>query len=99
MRSGARATRSARRSSSRWHERAQAGNVSRPRTARDRPRRLRHREQAGMSAHGVAIVQANVTDLLAGDADPSHYVIAPLKASRRIERVVIAAPDTPPNQA
>jgi SAM-dependent methyltransferase len=52
-----------------------------------------------MSAHDVAIVQANVTDLLPGDADPSHYVIAPLRASRRIERVVIAAPNTPPNQA
>jgi SAM-dependent methyltransferase len=52
-----------------------------------------------MSASSMAIVQANVTDLLPGDTDASHYVIAPLRASRRIERVVIAAPDTPPNQA
>ena len=52
-----------------------------------------------MSANSLAIVQANWTDLLPGDADPSHYVIARLKASRRIERIVIAAPDTPPNRA
>jgi SAM-dependent methyltransferase len=52
-----------------------------------------------MSLNSLAIVQANFTDLLPGDADPSHYVIARLKASRRLERIVIAAPDTPPNRA
>jgi SAM-dependent methyltransferase len=52
-----------------------------------------------MTVNSLAIVQANVTDLLPGDADPSHYVIARLGASRRIDRIVIAAPDTPPNQA
>lgn len=51
-----------------------------------------------MSLEHLALVQANATDLLSGDADPSHYVIARLKASRRIERIVIAAPDTPPNR-
>jgi SAM-dependent methyltransferase len=52
-----------------------------------------------MSVNTLAIVQANVTDLLPGDADRSHYVIARLEASRRIERIVIAAPDTAPNRA
>lgn len=52
-----------------------------------------------MSVNTLAIVQANVSDLLPGDADRSHYVIAPLEASRRIERIVIAAPGTAPNRA
>ena len=52
-----------------------------------------------MSLTRLAVVQANWTDLLPGDADPSHYVIARLRASHRIERIVIAAPDTPANQA
>jgi spore coat polysaccharide biosynthesis protein SpsF (cytidylyltransferase family) len=52
-----------------------------------------------MTAAVIAIVQANHTDLLPGDACPDHYVIARLRESRRIERMVIAAPATPANQA
>ena len=52
-----------------------------------------------MTVKTLAIVQANWTDLLPGDADASHYVIARLKQSARIERVVIAAPATPANEA
>lgn len=51
-----------------------------------------------MPAATLAIVQANHTDLLPDDVDPTHYVIGPLRRSRRIERVVIAAPDMPPNR-
>jgi len=51
-----------------------------------------------MSASTVAIVQANSTDLLPGDVDPNHYVIARLRESRRIDRIVIAAPATPANR-
>ena len=52
-----------------------------------------------MSVSTLAIVQANYTDLLPGDVDAEHYVIARLRASRRIERIVIAAPDTAANRA
>ena len=50
-----------------------------------------------MTVKTLAVVQANFTDLLAGDTNPSHYVIARLRESRRIERIVVAAPDTPAN--
>jgi SAM-dependent methyltransferase len=50
-----------------------------------------------MSSPTVAIVQANGTDLLPGDVDPAHYVIARLRECRRIDRIVIAAPATPGN--
>jgi spore coat polysaccharide biosynthesis protein SpsF (cytidylyltransferase family) len=52
-----------------------------------------------MTASTLAVIQANATDLLAGDADPRHYVIGPLRRSRRIDRIVIAAPETPQNCA
>jgi spore coat polysaccharide biosynthesis protein SpsF (cytidylyltransferase family) len=52
-----------------------------------------------MSIETLAIIQANATDLLPGDTDPSHYAIAPLRRSRTIERIVIAAPDTDENTA
>jgi SAM-dependent methyltransferase len=51
-----------------------------------------------MSSTTLAIIQANHTDLLPGDARADHYVIARLRESRRIERIVIAAPDTPANR-
>jgi len=52
-----------------------------------------------MSASTIAIVQAHYTDLLPNDRAPDHYVIAKLRESRRIDRVVIAAPATPVNRA
>ena len=45
----------------------------------------------------VAIVQAQYEDLLEGDYEADHYVIAKLAASRRIDTVVIAAPATAEN--
>lgn len=55
-----------------------------------------------MSVAVLAVIQAHRTDLLpaagdpaAVDRDPLHYVIGPLRRSARIERVVIAVPDTP----
>jgi len=51
-----------------------------------------------MSVKTLAVVQANFTDLLAGDTSPSRYVISRLRESRRIQRIVVAAPDTPPNR-
>jgi spore coat polysaccharide biosynthesis protein SpsF (cytidylyltransferase family) len=51
-----------------------------------------------MSASTVAIVQANHTDLLPGDSRADHYVIAKLRESRRIDRIVVAAPATPGNR-
>ena len=50
-----------------------------------------------MSVKTLAVVQANFTDLLAGDTDSSHYVIDRLRESRCIERIVVAAPDTSSN--
>lgn len=52
-----------------------------------------------MSASTIAIVQAHYTDLLPGDTAADHYVVAKLRESRRIDRVVIAAPVTPANRA
>ena len=52
-----------------------------------------------MSASTIAIVQAHYTDLLPNDTRADHYVIAKLRESRRIDRVVIAAPATPANRA
>jgi SAM-dependent methyltransferase len=52
-----------------------------------------------MTPPAVAVIQANHTDLLPGDARPDHYVIARLRESRRIDRIVIAAPATAPNRA
>jgi len=52
-----------------------------------------------MTPRTLAIIQANVTDLLPGDVHPEHYVIGALRRSRRIDGIVIAAPDTPANQA
>jgi spore coat polysaccharide biosynthesis protein SpsF (cytidylyltransferase family) len=51
-----------------------------------------------MTAATLAIVQANHTDLLPDDAAADHYVIARLRESRRLDRVVIAAPATPANR-
>jgi SAM-dependent methyltransferase len=51
-----------------------------------------------MSASTIAIVQAHYTDLLPNDTAADHYVIAKLRESRRIDRVVIAAPATPANR-
>jgi SAM-dependent methyltransferase len=51
-----------------------------------------------MAAETVAIVQAHCTDLLSGDVDPSHYVVGRLRQSRAIDRILVAVPDTPPNQ-
>jgi SAM-dependent methyltransferase len=51
-----------------------------------------------MSASTIAIVQAHHTDLLPGDVAEDHYVIAKLRASRLVDRVVIAAPATPENR-
>lgn len=57
-----------------------------------------------MSVAVLAVIQAHRSDLLPGatrvdaadvDRDPNHYVIGPLRRSARIDRVVIAAPDTP----
>jgi len=46
----------------------------------------------------IAVIQANHTDLLPEDVDPGHYCIPALKRSKHIERIVIAAPDTPENR-
>ena len=51
-----------------------------------------------MSATTLAVVQANYTDLLPDDRRPEHYVVARLRESRRIDRIVIAAPATAPNR-
>jgi spore coat polysaccharide biosynthesis protein SpsF (cytidylyltransferase family) len=45
----------------------------------------------------IAVIQANYTDLLGDDRDPSHYCLEALRKSRYIERIVIAAPDLPEN--
>ena len=45
------------------------------------------------------MIQANYLDLLGDDLDPSHYVVESLRGSRLIDRIVIAAPDLPENQA
>ncbi len=47
----------------------------------------------------IAVIQANYTDLLGDDRNPSHYCIEPLRKSRHIDRIVIAAPDLPENRA
>ena len=47
----------------------------------------------------IAVIQANHTDLLGDDRDPAHYCIDALRKSRHIDRIVIAAPDLPENQA
>ncbi|HMB82091.1 MAG TPA: methyltransferase domain-containing protein [Vicinamibacterales bacterium] len=52
-----------------------------------------------MSASTIAVIQANHTDLLPDDTRPDHYVVAKLRESRRIDRIVIAAPATPANRA
>jgi 2-polyprenyl-3-methyl-5-hydroxy-6-metoxy-1,4-benzoquinol methylase len=46
----------------------------------------------------LAVIQANHTDLLPGDMDPGHYCISALKKSKYVEKIVIAAPDTPENR-
>ena len=52
-----------------------------------------------MSTKTLAIVQANYTDLLPGDRHADHYVIARLQQCRRVDRIVIAAPDNAANRA
>lgn len=52
-----------------------------------------------MTAPSIAIIQANYTDLLPGDSRADHYVVARLRESRRIDRIVIAAPATAANRA
>jgi spore coat polysaccharide biosynthesis protein SpsF (cytidylyltransferase family) len=47
----------------------------------------------------IAVIQANHTDLLGDDRDPAHYCVDALRTSRRVERIVIAAPDLPDNQS
>jgi SAM-dependent methyltransferase len=47
----------------------------------------------------IAVIQANYPDLLGDDRDPSHYCLGALRQSRHIDRIVIAAPDLPENQA
>ncbi len=51
-----------------------------------------------MTPATIAIVQANYTDLLPGDARRDHYVTGRLFESRRVDRIVIAAPATPANR-
>lgn len=51
-----------------------------------------------MTPTAIAIIQANHTDLLPDDTRADHYVIARLRDSRRIERIVIAAPDSVANR-
>jgi SAM-dependent methyltransferase len=46
----------------------------------------------------IAVIQANYTDLLPGDVDPTHYCIARLRESSEIGRIVLAVPDTADNQ-
>jgi spore coat polysaccharide biosynthesis protein SpsF (cytidylyltransferase family) len=52
-----------------------------------------------MSASTIAVIQAHYTDLLPNDTAADHYVIAKLRASRRIDRIVIAVPDMPASRA
>lgn len=47
----------------------------------------------------LAVIQANYTDLLPGETDPEHYTIGPLRRSRHIDGVMIAAADLPRNQS
>ena len=47
--------------------------------------------------NALAVIQTNFTDLLPNDTDPSHYCITALKKSKTVERIVLAAPDTPSN--
>jgi spore coat polysaccharide biosynthesis protein SpsF (cytidylyltransferase family) len=49
--------------------------------------------------NAIAVIQANYTDLLGDDRDPSHYCLESLRKSRHIDRIVIAAPDLPENGA
>jgi spore coat polysaccharide biosynthesis protein SpsF (cytidylyltransferase family) len=46
----------------------------------------------------IAVIQSNHTDLLPGDVSVDHYCISALKESRHIDRIVIAASDTPQNE-
>jgi SAM-dependent methyltransferase len=52
-----------------------------------------------MRPRTVAIIQAHHTDLLPHDTDPAHYVVGRLRESRQIDRIAIAAPATPANEA
>ena len=52
-----------------------------------------------MPSARICVIQANYTDLLGDDRDPSHYCIEALRKSRYIDRIVIAAPDLPENGA
>ncbi len=52
-----------------------------------------------MSASTIAVIQAHYTDLLPNDTAADHYVIAKLRESHRIDRIVIAVPDMPANAA
>ena len=52
-----------------------------------------------MPSARIGVIQANYTDLLGDDRDPSHYCIESLRKCRNIDRIVIAAPDLPENGA
>lgn len=55
------------------------------------------RERLTVHMRALAVIQANHTDLLGDDRDPSHYCVEPLRRSRHFEGIVIAAPDLPEN--